>query len=155
GHGRVRITDFGLAIALGDDQLDDIAGTPAYMAPEQLAGKGATTLSDIYAFGLILYEICTGKKAHPAATIAELRAQKEQPTPKLPSDVRAGIDPIVERVILRCLERDPRGRPVSAVHLALALPGGDPLAAAIAAGETPSPEMVAASGLRQGLHPAV
>ncbi|HEX5109092.1 MAG TPA: serine/threonine-protein kinase [Vicinamibacterales bacterium] len=57
GHGRVRITDFGLAIASDDEQAGDTSGTPAYMAPEQLAGKGATVRSDIYAFGLILYEI--------------------------------------------------------------------------------------------------
>src|SRR5262249_18442034 len=57
--------------------------------------------------------------------------------------------------ILRCLERDPRARPASVAQLAASLPGGDPLAAAIAAGETPSPELVAASGLKEGLTPAV
>ena len=56
---------------------------------------------------------------------------------------------------MRCLERDPRVRPASVAQLAIALPGGDPLAAAIAAGETPSPEMVAASGLKEGLRPAI
>src|SRR6185295_18839278 len=56
------------------------------------------------------------------------------------------LDPAVERVILRCLERDPILRPNSALAVAAALPGGDPLAAALAAGETPSPEMVAAAG---------
>src|SRR5712691_8276774 len=53
------------------------------------------------------------------------------------------------------MERDLRARPTSVAQLALALPGGDPIAAALAAGETPSPEMVAASGLREGLRPAV
>jgi hypothetical protein len=53
------------------------------------------------------------------------------------------------------MERDPNARPSSVAQLALALPGGDPLAAAIAAGETPSPEMVAASGSKEGLRPAV
>jgi serine/threonine-protein kinase len=56
---------------------------------------------------------------------------------------------------MRCLERDPRARPSSVALLAAAMPGGDPLAAAIAAGETPSPELVAASGLKEGLRPAV
>jgi serine/threonine-protein kinase len=64
------------------------------------------------------------------------------------------MDPMVERVILRCLEKDPSQRPRSATQLALALPGGDPLAAAIAAGETPSPEMVAAAGGEGALRPA-
>jgi serine/threonine-protein kinase len=65
------------------------------------------------------------------------------------------IDPIVERVILRCIEKDPAKRPASALQVAAALPGGDPLAAALAAGETPSPEMVAASGETEGLRPVV
>jgi hypothetical protein len=54
------------------------------------------------------------------------------------------MDPVVERVILRCLDPDPTRRPSSALAVSAALPGGDPLAAALAAGETPSPEMVAA-----------
>jgi serine/threonine protein kinase len=156
GHGRVRITDFGLAIAAEDEvQTEEIAGTPAYMAPEQLAGKGATVRSDIYSLGLILYEIYTGKKAFKAKTLAELREQKETQTPRAPSELREGIDPVVERVIQRCMEKDPSSRPASVAQLAQSLPGGDPLAAAIAAGETPSPEMVAASGGKEGLRPAV
>ena len=156
GHGRVRITDFGLAIAAEDEaHAEEIAGTPAYMAPEQLAGKGATIRSDIYSLGLILYEIYTGKKAFKAKTLAELREQKETQTPRAPSELRDGIDPVVERVIQRCMEKDPNTRPASVAQLAQALPGGDPLAAAIAAGETPSPEMVAASGGKEGLRPVV
>jgi serine/threonine-protein kinase len=64
------------------------------------------------------------------------------------------FDPAVERVILRCVEKDPQRRPSSATQVAAALPGGDPLAAALAAGETPSPEMVAAAGQRGSIHPA-
>jgi predicted Ser/Thr protein kinase len=156
GRGRVRITDFGLAVATEDGfQAEEIAGTPAYMAPEQLAGKGATVRSDIYSLGLILYEVYTGKKAFTAKTLAELREQKETRTPRAPSEIREGIDPVVERVIQRCMEKYPNSRPASVAQLAQALPGGDPLAAAITAGETPSPEMVAASGSKEGLRPAV
>src|SRR5215470_2039346 len=157
GHGRVRITDFGLAIATTDEQqpVGDASGTPAYMAPEQLAGKGATVRSDIYALGLVLYEILSGKRAFTSLTIAALREEKEQSTPTAPSELRPGIDPIVERLVMRGLERDPRSRPASVAQLAAALPGGDPLAAAIAAGETPSPELVAASGVKEGLRPVV
>jgi serine/threonine protein kinase len=156
GHGRVRITDFGLAIAQGEEvQTAEIAGTPAYMAPEQLAGKGATVRSDIYSLGLVLYEIYTGKKAFTAVTLAELREQKETHAPRAISELREGMDPVVERLVRRCIERDPNARPASVAQLALALPGGDPLAAAIAAGETPSPDMVAASGGKEVLRPAI
>jgi serine/threonine protein kinase len=166
GHGRVRITDFGIAIAMGDEpEAAEILGTPAYMAPEQLSGKGATVRSDIYALGLILYELCSGKRAFTATTLAELREQKEGHTPRSLTDIRSGVDPILERLVTRCIDRDPRGRPASVAQLAAALPGGDPLAAAlpggdplaaaIAAGETPSPEMVAAAGLKEGLRPAL
>ncbi len=147
GRGRVRITDFGLAVAAEEAaNVGEVSGTPAYMAPEQLQGKPASVRSDLYALGLVLYEVATGKRAFDAPTLAEMKRKHEQETPTAPSNVLAGFDPAVERVILRCLEKDPRARPSSAVQVAGALPGGDPLAAALAAGETPSPEMVAAAG---------
>ena len=145
GHGRVRIMDFGIAVATGDETVEgQIVGTPAYMAPEQFAGMPATERSDIYSLGLVLYEIYCGKRAVGGAG-SYSPAKQEGLTP--PSEVRQGVDPVSERLIMRCLERDPGLRPASVAQLAAALPGGDPLAAAIAAGESPSPEMVAASGL--------
>ena len=156
GRGRVRITDFGLAVAEEESVPSaDVSGTPAYMAPEQFAGKGSSVRSDIYALGLVLYEVYTGRKAFSAPTLAELRAMKESATPAAPSEIAREIDPVIERLILRCMEKDPRQRPSSVAQVAAALPGGDPLAAAIAAGETPSPEMVAASGSKEGLRPWV
>ena len=143
GSGRIRLTDFGLAGAAGEVLR---AGTPAYMAPEQVAGGEVTPRSDIYALGLVLYELFTGKRALEAATLAELIAKREQATITLPSDLVRGLDDAIERVIMRCLDPDPARRPGSALAVAAALPGGDPLAAALAAGETPSPEMVAAAG---------
>ncbi len=67
------------------------------------------------------------------------------------TSVAPDIDPGVEKVIRRCLDPDPAKRPAGALAVAAALPGGDPLAAALAAGETPSPEMVAAAGAIQGM----
>jgi serine/threonine-protein kinase len=155
GRGRVRITDFGIAIAAGEDaDAGATMGTPAYMAPEQFTGAPATVRSDIYGLGLVLYEIYCGKKAFSTRTLAELREQKEHVAPRAPSEIRQGMDPIVEQQIMRCIDRDPQARPRSIRQLLASLPGGDPLAAAIAAGQTPSPEMVAASGLKEGLQPA-
>lgn len=156
GRGRVRITDFGLAAIAENLSADEAsAGTPAYMAPEQLAGVEVTERSDIYSLGLVLYEIFTGKKAFEAATLPELIRLRERSSPSSISALVKDIDPLVERVILRCLERDPAKRPSTALQIAAALPGGDPLAAALAAGETPSPEMVAAAGEKEGLRPAI
>src|SRR5271169_6877812 len=151
GRGKVRITDFGLAGVAGSFGPEESgAGTPAYMAPEQLAGKDPSVQSDIFALGLVLYEVFTGKRAFEAATLADLRRAHEHSSPTNPSLLVKDIDPIVERVILRCLEKDPGKRPASALQVAAVLPGGDPLAAALAAGETPTPGMVAASGDTEG-----
>jgi len=152
GNGRARITDFGLAV-LTDEAAAELAGTPAYMAPEQLAGRPATVQSDLYSLGLVLYELFTGQRAFEAQGVAEWRRVHAETQPTSPSLITADMDPAVERVILRCLEKDPAARPRSAGQVALALPGGDPLAAALAAGETPSPEMVAAAGGEGGLEP--
>jgi hypothetical protein len=154
GRGKVRLTDFGLAEMEGAAS-GEVSGTPAYMAPEQFAGKPASVQSDLYALGLVLYEVFSGRRAFEATTVGELRRlHEESHAEQLSSSVR-DIEPAIERVIFRCLEKDPASRPASAIAVAAALPGGDPLAAALAAGETPSPEMVAASGDAGGLSPAV
>ncbi len=155
GKGRVRITDFGLAGFADTIRNEEVfAGTPAYMSPEQFAGKEVTTKSDIYALGLVLYEIFTGKRVFEANSLQELQRLHESSSPTNPSNWVKDIDPLVERVILRCLEKDPGRRLASAKQVADALPGGDPLAAALAMGETPSPEMVAAAGSKTGMKPA-
>src|SRR5207249_11118668 len=109
--------------------------------------------SDLYSLGLILYEIYTGKRTFEASSIADWKSRHLESPPPAPSLLERDIDDAVERVILRCLEKEPSRRPASALQVAAALPGGDPLAAALAAGETPSPEMVAASGETEGLQP--
>lgn len=157
GEGEVVIMDFGLAEVAELIPQDQIRfGTPAYMAPEQLAGREVTSKSDIYSLGLVLYEIFTGKRAFQADTLGEIvRVRTEAPTPAAPASLVRDLDPGVERVILRCLEPEPASRPASVLAIAAALPGGDPLAAALAAGETPSPQMVAAAGEVEGLSPRV
>ena len=152
GRGQVLLTDFGLAGLAGEIVGAEVrSGTPAYMAPEQLAGEEVTVKSDIYALGLVLYEIFTGKRPFESDTLAGLRRAQRESAPLSPSTIVRDMDPTVERVILRCLSPKPALRPASALSVAAALPGGDPLAAALAAGETPSPEMVAAAGEGEGL----
>jgi serine/threonine-protein kinase len=152
GRGQVVVTDFGLAGVADQIQGADVrSGTPAYMAPEQLAGKEVSTRSDIYSLGLVLYEVFTGKRAFEPATNPHHAGDKIS----RPSSVVKDLNPVIERVILRCLEEDPAARPATVLSVAAALPGGDPLAAALAAGETPSPQMVAASGETAGLRPRI
>jgi eukaryotic-like serine/threonine-protein kinase len=153
--GKVRLTDFGLAVVLDEQGEGGLVGTPAYMSPEQIAGGRVDERSEVYSLGLLLYELFTGRRAFQGRTFEELHAQQLQETPATPSSVLAEMDPAVERVILRCLEKDPEERPASVRSVAWALPGGDPLAAALAAGETPPPELVAEAGDRGGLAPGV
>jgi predicted Ser/Thr protein kinase len=151
GRGQVLITDFGLAGIMGQiEGAEARNGTPGYMAPEQLSGKEVSAQSDVYALGVVLYEIFTGKRPFNATTRDELIKLTEKGMPLAPRSIVKEIDPAVENVILQCLSPDPRNRPSSALAVSAALPGGDALAAALAAGETPSPEMVAASGLNAG-----
>jgi serine/threonine-protein kinase len=151
--GEVRITDFGLAAIAEQLHGDELKhGTPAYMAPEQLRGTEVSAQSDLYAVGLVLYEMFTGKLPFQADTIAELTQLRESSRLTNPSTLVGDLDKTVERAILRCLQSDPKLRPPSALALAAALPGGDPLTAALAEGETPSPETVAAAGSDEGLH---
>ena len=97
GNGDVRITDFGLAEMTGStDQIR--AGTPAYMAPEQLAGQPATTQSDLYALGLLLYEIFTGRRAFTGTTIDDLVRQQQQfdTAGTRPSAIVKDLDPAID-----------------------------------------------------------
>ena len=121
------------------------------MSPEQLRGAEVTAKSDIYALGLVLYELFTGKRPFEAKTIPQLIDQQEAAELTSMTEIAADIDPGVERIIRNCLNPDPHKRPTSALSVAAALPGADPLAAALAAGETPSPEMVASAGHSEGL----
>jgi hypothetical protein len=144
GRGRARLTDFGLAITTGEPSGGPIAGTPAYMAPEQRAGEPVTVRSDLYALGLVLFELFTGRPAFRGQADA---GQRREPPPA-PSTFVPDLHGSIDRTVLGCLETESARRPPSALAVAASLPGGDPLAALVAAGETPPPEMVAAAGAK-------
>jgi eukaryotic-like serine/threonine-protein kinase len=147
-RGHARIMDFGLAALAGTVGAAEItSGTPAYMAPEQRAGREVTERSDLYSLGLVLYEIFTGRPAFP-------RGDPSEPPPP-PSSLVPGLDPAVDRVILRCLEQDPGRRPPSALDVRTAFPGSGLLTLAAARGETLPPELVAEAGDFAALSPGV
>src|SRR5438876_1458929 len=110
-RGQVLLTDFGLAGLAGEIEGAEVRnGTPAYMAPEQLAGEEVTVKSDIYALGLVLYEIFTGRLPFESDTLAGLMRAQRESVPVSPSTVVRDLDPRVERVILRCLSPRPAMR---------------------------------------------
>jgi tetratricopeptide (TPR) repeat protein len=124
---RVVVTDFGLAQA-GDSfssitRTDHLVGTPAYVAPEQVEGGEVTPATDLYAFGIVLYEMTTGRLPFegdsPLSTV--LKRFREEPVS--PRDHRPGLRPRWEAAILRCLERDPRDRFATAHDVVAALRG--------------------------------
>jgi len=139
-RGQVLLTDFGLAGLAGRIEGAEVRnGTPAYMAPEQLAGEEVTVRSDLYSLGLVFYEIFTGKLPFESDTLAGLIRARTSSAPASPATLVKDLDPTVERVILRCLEPKPSGRPPSALAVAAALPGGNPLAEALPRARRPRP----------------
>jgi serine/threonine protein kinase len=155
-RGELRVADFGLAAIAEQLKGDEIRnGTPAYMAPEQLTGAEVSSQSDLYAVGLILFEMFTGKMPFEADTVAEITRLRQENRVTSPTTLTKDLDKTIETAILRCLDSDPKMRPVSAMALSAMLPGGDPLAAALADGVTPSPEVVAEAGSHEALSPRV
>ena len=116
-HGRAKIMDFGLAkFSRPSAAQTEIAGTPDYMAPEQRRGESLSIQAEVYGLGLVLYELFTGRRA---SRDFESRDSIDGP---LPSTILDALDPVIERLIRHCLERDPGLRPssVGAVSAALA-----------------------------------
>jgi eukaryotic-like serine/threonine-protein kinase len=150
-EGHAKISDFGLAGLAAELAGREVAGTPAYMAPEQLLEGRVSFASDIYSLGLLLYEMFTGRRAFEAASREDLERLHRETSPASISASIEGIDPRLEALVRRCLDPATERRPSSAIQVAAALPGGDPVAAALAAGETPSPEMVARAGGQRAL----
>ncbi|MFO0845489.1 MAG: protein kinase [Gemmataceae bacterium] len=121
--GVPKISDFGLAKRLDDDRgrtgTGAILGTPAYMAPEQAEGRGATGPGvDVYALGAILYECLTGQVPFRAATMFELLDLVRHADPVPPTRLNDKIPRDLETVCLKCLEKDPARRYATAAALA-------------------------------------
>jgi serine/threonine protein kinase len=118
-QGNVKIMDFGIARSMEamTRLTGTMVGTPAYMAPEQVSGKSVDYRTDIYALGLILYEVFTGKPAFQAenAVAVALKQMRESPVP--PHEIDPTIPVSIERAILKCLEKEPPKRFQSVAEL--------------------------------------
>ncbi len=145
GRGHARIMDFGVASLSRDHSRRSgvFKGTPAYVAPEQFLGAPPSSRTDVYALGVLLYELATGRLPFVARNLEELVRRMAEEEPPRPSALASDVDPTLESLILRCLDRDPAARPPSARAVAEGLPGGDILDVAVASGDTPDREVVA------------
>jgi serine/threonine-protein kinase len=121
GDGHAHIADFGIAAfvptAAGEIPL---AGTPAFMAPGLFQHKQPSKQSDLYALGIVLYEVATGREPFGGVPADGLQAAAELVPPSL---LCPEIGPALERAILQCMEENPSRRPESAKAVAALLPG--------------------------------
>jgi tetratricopeptide (TPR) repeat protein/tRNA A-37 threonylcarbamoyl transferase component Bud32 len=131
GALRAVVTDFGLArFESGEDVRGmtltagaAVVGTPAYLAPEQVEGKEITAAVDLYALGIVLYEMLTGTVPFVGDTALSTAVKRLQEAPPSPRMHVPGLDPRWEAAILRCLERNPAARFASAPEVIRAITG--------------------------------
>lgn len=125
----VKVCDFGIA-ALQNARADDpelgfgdnvIAGTPEYMSPEQARGLDVDARADVYACGICLYELVTGRPPFLGETAPDILLQQLEDPPPPPSQIIKGLDPVLEEIILRAIQKDPEKRQQSARELRLEL----------------------------------
>jgi TolB-like protein/Tfp pilus assembly protein PilF len=122
-EGRVKVLDFGLAkdiraddpsnatlTSAGHTQAGIVMGTPAYMSPEQVAGRPLDHRTDIFSLGIILYEMAAGRRPFEGTSSAELASSILRDTPATITSTRADLPADLARIIRRCLEKDPRHR---------------------------------------------
>ncbi|MBL0314052.1 MAG: serine/threonine-protein kinase [Holophagaceae bacterium] len=144
--GRVKLLDFGLAKNLSLPKPDDVAtmalgaaaptekglllGTLSYMSPEQIRGGDADTRSDLFSFGVVLFEMTTGRRAYTAPSAVEVLAAILTTDPLEDRTLSESLDPAMKRILARCLEKEPDQRFQSAQDLAFALEGVIPSSAA-------------------------
>jgi eukaryotic-like serine/threonine-protein kinase len=148
-QGEVKVLDFGLARQVGpaaaavlSGTLTDaqaLVGTMPYMAPEQLLGREVDARSDVYALGVVLYELATGHRPFEEVQSFALGGQILNQAPVPPGERRAGLSRAFDAVVTRCLAKDPGERFATAAELAVAL-GGCAAAAALPRGVVPAPE---------------
>ncbi|MGH2954148.1 MAG: protein kinase domain-containing protein, partial [Solirubrobacterales bacterium] len=144
GEMTVKLTDFGIARAGAQTrltQVGSVVGTAAYLAPEQARGEEATPASDVFALGVVLYQVLTGRLPWEGSTLAELAIRRENERPLPPTSYDSEIPETLSQAVLRALEGDVADRYGSARELSRALGAG------LAGREPPPPEEAATRAL--------
>jgi serine/threonine-protein kinase len=137
GEMTIKLTDFGIARATAQSrltQVGSVVGTAAYLAPEQARGDEATPAADVYALGVVLYQLLTGRLPWEGSTLAELATRRENERPLPPTSYDPDVPETLSRAVLRALEGDVANRYSSARDLSLALEAG------LAGREPPQPQ---------------
>ncbi|MEO8195531.1 MAG: protein kinase [Thermoanaerobaculia bacterium] len=121
-QGNAKLMDFGLArpvtrLTPGQTQAGFIVGTPHYLAPEQLEGKEPDQRADVYACGVVLFEVFTGRLPFGGNNLMEILSQHLRAAPVAPHEFWPEIPPALEHLLLRCLEKDPAARYADAAAL--------------------------------------
>jgi serine/threonine-protein kinase len=142
GEMTVKLTDFGIARAAEQTrltQVGSVVGTAAYLAPEQARGEEATPAADVYALGVVIYQLLTGRLPWEGSTLSELAIRRENESPLPPSSYDPSVPDTLSTAVLRALEGDVRARYGTAREFSRALRAGisgqDP---PIAAAEAPT-----------------
>jgi serine/threonine protein kinase len=148
-QGNVKIMDFGIARSMeaGTRLTGSMVGTPAYMAPEQVAGKPVDYRTDIYSLGLMLYEMFTGSPAFRADNPVAVALKQMREEPPLPREVEPNVPVSAERIILKCLEKEPDRRFQSVADLESALNSPVPMTSSQAPARAAATTSHGSSGL--------
>ncbi len=121
--GSIRLVDFGLARPEGIDvervtQTGEFVGTPAYMSPEQFDARTVDARTDVYSLGVVLFEILTGQAPFSASSVMSMAMKHLKEAPPAPSVSRPDLPPWLDRLVLKCLEKEPSRRFATAALLA-------------------------------------